>query len=143
MTEITGPGWLLNQFTNLYLVYTFLNQARNMLVVQQFLESLVSKYGKHTIYSDGGTWYPEACKVLRLKHNLHSPLERSLIERVIQYFKDRTEGFDDYYPCVKKDCNLEHVYNWIELLFVSMYNNTVVIEKKSNPIITNKEVIIS
>ena len=37
-----------------------------------------------------------------LKHVLilvHSPLEKSIIERSIEYFKDRTESFDDYYPC--------------------------------------------
>ena len=69
-----------------------------MLVAEKFIRSLVSKYGKHTVYTDGGTWYPlEACNVLRLKHHIHSHLE-SLMERVNQYFKDRTEGFDDYYP---------------------------------------------
>jgi hypothetical protein len=32
------------------------------------------------------------------KHRLHSPLEKSLIERIMQYYKDRTECFeDDYY----------------------------------------------
>ena len=41
------------------------------------------------------------------KHYLHSPLEKSLIERVMQYFKDRTECFDDYYPCTKNNnCDL-------------------------------------
>ena len=42
----------------------------------------------------------------------------------MQYFKDRTEGFDDYYPCIQKEneCNLFHVYNWIQF-FVSMYNS--------------------
>ena len=98
-----------------------ISQARNMLILSSFLESLLEKYGQHAVYSDGGTWYPEACNVLGLKHYLHSPLEKSFIERVIQYFKDRIESFDDYYPCSKKDkCNLEHVYNSIEL-FVSMY----------------------
>jgi hypothetical protein len=58
-----------------------------MLVAEIFIRSLVFKYGKHTVYTDGGTWYPEACKILRLKHYLHSPLEKSLIERVIQYLK--------------------------------------------------------
>ena len=24
-----------------------------------------------------------------------------MIERMMQYFKDRTESFDDYYPCIK------------------------------------------
>ncbi len=38
---------------------------------------------------------------------------KSLIERVMQYFKDRTESVDNYYPCVsikRKNCNLQHVY---------------------------------
>lgn len=117
-----------------------ISEHRNMLVLSSFLESLVSKYGRHPVYSDGGTWYPEACKVIGLKHHLHSPLDKSMIERVMQYFKDRTEGFDDYYPCIKnKDCNLVNVYNWIEL-FVSLYNDTVV--EKNNYFII-KEVILS
>ena len=60
---------------------------------------------------------------LRLKHYLHSPFQKSLMERVNQYFKDRTESFDDYYPCMQDECNLFHVYNWIQF-FVSMYNDT-------------------
>ena len=46
-----------------------------------------------------------------------------MMERVNQYFKDRTESFNDYYPCMKDECNLFHVYNWIQF-FVSMYNDT-------------------
>ena len=119
-----------------------ISQARNMLILSSFLESLLEKYGLHTVYSDGGTWYPEACNVLGLKHYLHSSLEKSFIERVIQYFKDRIESFDDYYPCSKKDkCNLEHVYNSIEL-FVSMYNDTIV-NKNKIPMLTKENLIIS
>ena len=97
-----------------------------MLVAEKFIKSLVSKYGKHTVYTDEGTWYPEACNVLRLKHYLHFSFEKSLMERVNQYFKDRTEGFDDYYPCMqqKDECNLFHLYNWIQF-FVFMYNDTI------------------
>jgi putative transposase len=59
-----------------------------------------------------------------------------LIERIIQYFKDRTESFDDYFPCRKDDdCNIDHVYNWIEL-FVSMDNNTII--TKNNFILIKK-----
>ena len=89
--------------------------------------------GRNPVYTDGGTWYPEACKILRVKHYLHSPLEKSLIERV--------ESFDDYYPCNSKrrDCYNGHVYNWIEL-FVSMYNNTIV--AKDNPVQIIKEVVV-
>ena len=58
----------------------------------------------------------------------------------MQYFKDRTENFADYYPCRKEDdnCNIDHVYNWIEL-FVSMYNNTIVTK---NNLILIEEVLI-
>src|ERR671915_1399627 len=99
----------------------YISEERNMLVAERFIQPLVEKYGRHTVYTDGGTWYDEACNVLRLKHYLHSPLEKSLIERVNQYFKDRIESFDDYYPCMhqKDECNLFHVYNWIQF-FVSM-----------------------
>ena len=102
----------------------FLSEERNMLVAEKFIRSLVESYGKHTVYSDGGTWYDEACNILRLKHYLHSSLEKSLMERVNQYFKDRTESFDDYYSCMQDECNLFHVYNWIQF-FVSMYNDTI------------------
>jgi putative transposase len=65
---------------------------------------------------DGGTWYPEACTTLGLKHRLHSTFEKSIVERaIIEYVKDRTEGFDDdYYPRIKKECNLLHVYQWMD-----------------------------
>ena len=33
------------------------------------------------------------------------------MERVNQYFKDRTEGFDDYYPYMENEYNLFHVNN--------------------------------
>ena len=102
----------------------YISEERNMLVAEKFIRSLVEKYGRHPVYTDGGTWYDEACNVLRLKHYLHSSFEKSLMERVNQYFKDRTEGFDDYYPCMEDECNLFHVHNWIQY-FVSMYNDTI------------------
>jgi putative transposase len=54
------------------------------------------------VYSDGGgSWYPQACNSLRLKHILHSLFEKNIIEGAMEY-KDRTEAFDDYYPCRRK-----------------------------------------
>jgi putative transposase len=106
----------------------YISEERNMLVAEKFIKSLIEKYGRHIVYTDGGTWYHEACNVLKLKHCLHSSIEKSLMERVNQYFKDRTESFDDYYPCrLQKEgdeCNLFHVHNWIQF-FVSMYNDTI------------------
>jgi hypothetical protein len=34
-----------------------------MIIAEKFIRSLVEKYGKHTVYTDGGTWYDEACNV--------------------------------------------------------------------------------
>ncbi len=119
----TGYGFVLNQYTVLLGIY--ISEERNMFVAEKFIRSLVQKYGKHTVFTDGGTWYDEACEVIGLKHYLHSPFQKSLMERVNQYLKDRIESFDDYYPCMQKDeCNLLHVHNWIQF-FVSMYNDTI------------------
>jgi putative transposase len=46
------------------------------------------------------------------------------MEREKQYFKDRTESFHDYYSCMHDECNLFHVYNWIQF-FISIYNDTI------------------
>ena len=49
-----------------------------MLMAEKFIRSLIEKYGKHTVYTDGDTWYPQACTFLRLKHKLHSHSRRAL-----------------------------------------------------------------
>ena len=98
-----------------------------MIIVELFLRSLVNLYGRHVVvYSDGGTWYPEACTSLGIKHRLHLSFEKCIVERAMEYVKDRTENFDDYYPYIKKeeeeeDCNPSHVYQWM-VLFLFMYN---------------------
>ncbi len=51
------------------------------MLAEKFIRSLVSKYGRHFVYTDDGTWYEEACNILKLKHYLHSSLEKSLMER--------------------------------------------------------------
>ena len=92
VTKNIGYGFVVNQFI-VQCLESIISEERNMLVAEKFIRSLVSKYSKHTVYTDGGTWYPEACNVIGLKHHLHSPFEKSLMERVNQYFKDRTEEF--------------------------------------------------
>ena len=116
--------WLCIEPIHSSVLGIYISEERNMIVAEKFIRSLVENYGKHTVYTDGGTWYDEACNVLRLKHYLHSSVEKSLMERVNQYFKDRIESFDDYYPCMQDECNLFHVHNWIQF-FVSMYNDTI------------------
>jgi transposase-like protein len=93
-----------------------------MFVAERFLSSLVKVHGKHPVSTDGGsTWYPMACRFLGLEHHIHSSFEKSLIERKMQYIKDRTESFDDYFPCRIKNCKLKHVRNWLNL-FVDYHN---------------------
>ncbi|HLN35647.1 MAG TPA: hypothetical protein VK250_10275 [Nitrososphaeraceae archaeon] len=55
------------------------------MLVEKFIRSLVSNYGKHIVYTDGGTWYDGACKVIGLKHYLHSSMEKSLMERLTRF----------------------------------------------------------
>ena len=84
----------------------------------------------HLNRDGGGTWYQPACKFLNIIHHLHSSYEkRSIIERTMQYVKDRTESLDDdYFPCRKKNCKLKHVQNWLNL-FVGFHNKELQIIK--------------
>jgi putative transposase len=68
-----------------------ISKERNMLIAERFLSNIVIDYGIHPVSTDGGTWYPMACRFLGLEHHIHSPYEKSLIERTMQYIKDRTE----------------------------------------------------
>jgi putative transposase len=80
-----------------------ISKERNMFVAERFLSTLVQSHGKHPVSTDGGTWYPpQVCQFLKLQHHLHSSFEKSIIERTMQYIKDRTESFDDYFTCKKK-----------------------------------------
>ena len=98
-----------------------------MFVAERFISVVIKNHGKHPVSTDGGTWYPQACRFLRLKHHIHSSFKKSIIERTMQYIKDRTESFDDYFPCKIKNCKLNHVRNWLNL-FVNYHN-----EEKIHP----------
>ena len=57
--------------------------------------------------------------LLGLRHLLHSSFEKGIIERTIEYFKDRTENFDNYYPCKSKVYHhMVHVYNWMKSICI-------------------------
>jgi len=43
-----------------------------MLVAEQFIQSLVRRYGKQNISTDGGIWYPlQACKFLKIENIIY------------------------------------------------------------------------
>ncbi len=96
-----------------------------MFVAERFLSKLLSIHGKHSVSTDGGTWYPQACRFLELDHHIHSPFEKSIIKRTIQYIKDRTESFDDYFPSVTEKKNVIFFMLKIGLLFATMYNKGI------------------
>jgi len=52
-------------------------ERRSILVAEQFLQELIKKYGKYPVSTDGGgTWYPQACRFLKLRHHTHSLILR-------------------------------------------------------------------
>ncbi len=116
--------WVAIEPKNRQILALSISKERNMFVAERFIGGLVKFNGKHPVSTDGGTWYPMACKFLGLKHHNHSPYEKSIIERTMQYIKDRTESFDDYFPCRVKNCKLKHVRNWLRL-FVDYHNNEI------------------
>jgi len=113
--------WVAIEPKNKEILAISISKERNMFVTERFISSLIKIHGEHPVSTDGGTWYPQACRFLKINHHLHSPFEKSIIERTMQYLKDRTESFDDYFPCKKKKCKLKHVINWLHL-FVDYHN---------------------
>ncbi len=114
-------SWVAIEPENGQILAQSISQERNMFVAERFLSGIVRDYGILPVLTDGGTWYPMACQFLKLNHHIHSHREKSLIERKMQNIKDRTECFDDYFPCRLENCKLNHINNWLRL-FVYMHN---------------------
>ncbi|HXG07743.1 MAG TPA: hypothetical protein VNI77_10515 [Nitrososphaera sp.] len=79
----------------------------------------VSQYS----HTDGARCYNEAYSGwLRLRHYVYGTElkknKKNLMEWFIQNINDRTECFDDYFPCRKVGCSRKHVWNWLRLLFL-------------------------
>jgi putative transposase len=116
--------WVAVEPENRQILSLSISKERNMFVAERVISGVIKSHGKHPISTDGGKWYPMACRFLRVKHRIHSPFEKSIIERAMQYIKDRTEGFDDYFPCRMKNCKLKHIKNWLNL-FIYYHNKEI------------------
>ncbi|HXG06688.1 MAG TPA: hypothetical protein VNI77_05100 [Nitrososphaera sp.] len=46
------------------------------------------------------------------------------MERFIPQVKDRTECFDDHFPCRKKNCDRRRVWNWLKLFLLCLHTGT-------------------
>ena len=83
-----------------------ISMERNMFVVVEcFLSGFLEEHGEHPLSTDGGTWYPQACGFLRVEHHVHSPHEKSIIERMVQYIKDRTDNLMTVFHAKRRDAN--------------------------------------
>jgi len=94
----------------------------NSISVEMFLHDLIRKYGRHPIWTDGADWYSLACGSMNLKHHvyLHGSWLWEVTERTVQRLKDRTESFDDLFPCRSHGtkCKLIHIWNWISVFWL-------------------------
>jgi transposase-like protein len=91
---------------------------------QQSFKQLRDRYGRRKpILTDGARWYNDACKWLRLKHQVYGTELKNIMKRFIrQQIKDRTECFDDHFPCGNKEnCDRQHVWNWLKLFILYLH----------------------
>jgi putative transposase len=101
-----------------------LSRERTILVCYRFFLQLRRRYGMKPVYTDGAQWYNDACRWLRMPHYVHGTEWKNLMERFIQHVKDRTECFDDHFPCRKMDCDRRHVWNWLRLFVLYLHVGT-------------------
>jgi putative transposase len=48
-----------------------ISKERNIFVAERFISNLLKEYGKYSVSTDdGGTWYPQACRFLKLKYHI-------------------------------------------------------------------------
>ena len=55
--------WFCTEPVHSSVLGIYISEERNMLVAEKFIRFLGDKYRKHTVYTDGGTWYDEACNI--------------------------------------------------------------------------------
>ena len=80
--------WIATEPSNKAILEMRIAYERNILIAEHFTRSLVRKYGKHPVSTDSGTCYHhQACRFLKLNHHhIHLAYEKSVIERIIQYY---------------------------------------------------------
>ena len=124
LLQIDGQNywlWVVYEPTLNSCLMMHLSRERTIFVCYQFFKQLRHRYGRKPIFTDGAQWYNDACKWLRLPHHVYGTKLKNIMERFIQHIKDRTESFDDHFPCRKHDCDRKHVWNWLKMFL--MYQN--------------------
>jgi putative transposase len=85
-------------------------EAANIFTALTFIKRVKALYrSRMKVLTDGAQYYRAACKFLSLDHDVYGLKARNLMERIIQYVKDRTRDFDDYIPCRRRKRDKIHV----------------------------------
>ena len=98
-----------------------LSKEGTIFVYYQFFKQLRNRYGRKPILAGGARWYNDACKWLRLNHQVYGTALKNLMERFIQQIKDRTECLDDHFPYRKEGCDKQHVWNRPKLFVLCLH----------------------
>jgi transposase-like protein len=96
----------------------------NILTSLIFIKRVKALCGSNIIIlTDGAPYYRASCRILNLRHGVYSIEVRNLMERIIEYVKDRTRLFDNYIPCIKDECDEEHAKMLLKSIMI-MLNET-------------------
>ncbi len=116
--------WLAYE-PNLHVCLLFhLSRERTIFVCYQFFRRIRTRFGNKPIFTDSAHWYNDACRWLRLKHVIYGTELKNIMERFIQQIKDRTECFDDNFPCKNHNCDKQHVDNWLRIYLLYLHMKT-------------------
>jgi putative transposase len=107
-------------------------EAANILTALTFIKRVKALYrSRMKVLTDGAQYYRTACKFLSLDHDVYDLRLRNVMERIIQYVKDRTRDFDDYIPCRKERCDKMHAQ--MLLSSIGFMINEVYLNKNFRP----------
>jgi putative transposase len=101
MVDLGGtPAWIWVAFEpDLHAMLDFhVSWRGNSIDAYLFIRRLVRRYGGVPIHTDGAGWYADACRWAGAEHAVYDRPLRNLMERMVQYLKERTEAFDDPFP---------------------------------------------
>ena len=100
-----------------------LSKERTIFIYYQFFKQIREKYGKKPIYTDGAQWYIDACKWLRLKTFFMEQNLRLLWKDSSSKQKIELNALMIISPVSKDGCNMQHVWNWLDICSISIYEN--------------------
>ena len=100
-----------------------------MLVAERFIiASLINKFGKCPVSTDGGTWYPQACQFLDVEHHISIPHLRkvSLLKEHFNTSKIELKDLMIIFHVERRSISkLKHVINWFNL-FIDQHNKEII-----------------